>query len=110
MGLDSYFRSFNPIREEMYPMVDFYVEDDDFIEIAYFRKYYDLHQMMQNMYHIRGGRDPAFNCSNMLVDIVVMQQLAELAKHNNDEELFSAIGNIYAENLRGNKVYYMGHY
>lgn len=60
MGLDMYAHT---IDEAPASPVDFKVEH--YGELHYWRKHPNLHGWMENLYRMKGGRDPAFNCVNL---------------------------------------------
>jgi hypothetical protein len=53
------------------------VSDEDFEEIAYWRKHHDLQGWMRKLYEKKGGESPEFNCNKLLL---TSKDLDELEK------------------------------
>ena len=64
MGLDMYANAFTPTASQ--PATDFPLGETD-PEIFYWRKHPNLHGWMRNLYENRGGTNPDFNCSTVLL-------------------------------------------
>jgi len=64
--------------DDEYNLVKVNVEDEDFEEIAYWRKHHDLQGWMRNLYNERGGESNEFNCNKLLLT------LEDLSKLEND--------------------------
>jgi hypothetical protein len=54
--------------DDEYNLVKVNVEDEDFEEIAYWRKHPDLQGWMRNLYNKRGGESNEFNCNKLLLN------------------------------------------
>jgi hypothetical protein len=64
MGLDMYATAFTPTASQ--PATDFALGKTD-PEIFYWRKHPNLHGWMEQLYIRRGGTNPDFNCSTLLL-------------------------------------------
>jgi hypothetical protein len=69
MGLDSYFRRVH--KDAIKTNVDFKADSDKYNvqEVHYFRKNSALQGWMHELYRSKGGVDPEFNCSSVVVTI-----------------------------------------
>jgi hypothetical protein len=53
--------------DDEYNLVKVNVEDEDFEEIAYWRKHADLQGWMRKLYDKKGGESNEFNCNKLLL-------------------------------------------
>jgi hypothetical protein len=115
MGLDMYaFTTTTALTQ----MVDF-PEPDDIRRLHYWRKRWDLHEWMKEVYHRKGGKDPDFNMAPVVLDIadLAILETSILNKLPKPESLFSDgserdadlafIFNARSEIAEGKSVFYL---
>jgi len=92
MGLDQFARTMNSKPE--FP-VDFEMPDNEQTEeIMYWRKHPDLQGWMKMLYEEKGGKDPAFNCNTVQLDL---KDLDRLEKDIINKELPKTSGFFFGE-------------
>ena len=76
MGLDMYARAI-PAEAVGDQQVDavFQCEDEDVIELCYWRKFNHLHGWMEQLYREKGGKGEQFNCNSVRLDLSDLEQL-----------------------------------
>ena len=82
MGLDSHFKRVH--KDAITTNVDFTVDNEKFVvtEVAYFRENSALQGWMHELYRSKGGENPEFNCSNVVVSIDDLLVLHKQLKAN----------------------------
>lgn len=81
MGLDMYAYS---VKDKVgMPDVDYeFKDDDERVEIMYWRKHHDLHGWMKRLYEAKEGEDPSFNCNSVRLTSVDLDQLEKDIREN----------------------------
>lgn len=82
MGLDSHFKCVH--KDAITTNVDFKVDNDKYnvTDVAYFRKNSALQGWMHELYRSKGGENPEFNCSTVVVSIDDLLVLHKQLKAN----------------------------
>ena len=69
--------------DDEYNLVKVNVEDEDFEDIAYWRKHHDLQGWMRKLYSEKGGESNEFNCNKLLLDEEDLDNLEKDVREGN---------------------------
>lgn len=76
MGLDMYaYKTKTPLKQP----VDFTLPTDK-VDLAYWRKFNNLHGWMERLYRRKGGQDESFNCAPVQLTLEDLDQLKQDAE------------------------------